>query len=229
MARGQYRESRLNIINEATTRDGRPDWRAAAWLLERIFPEDYGRRRPQPSKSGDWREAARAFDRSRADAARDDQSCDDSYDSDSCFDPSSSFDPDFEESEAFNVPAPASKTSETLRRSAWRADESAMPARSACPSAPSSAHSVAPSVAPSVPARQVPLNGPSETSETPAEPASAASSSPVRQLPRKQRRREAHLARRAANKAACAARRCAASAVEANVAQTAPSFDLVAA
>src|SRR3954454_13493652 len=44
MAREQYRESKLAIVDEAKTADGRPDWRAAVWALEKAFPEDYGRR-----------------------------------------------------------------------------------------------------------------------------------------------------------------------------------------
>ena len=43
MAREQYRESKLAIVDEAKTADGRPDWRAAAWALAKAFPEDYGR------------------------------------------------------------------------------------------------------------------------------------------------------------------------------------------
>jgi hypothetical protein len=43
MAREQFREAKLAIVDEATTRDGRPDWRAAAWALEKAFPEDYGK------------------------------------------------------------------------------------------------------------------------------------------------------------------------------------------
>jgi hypothetical protein len=44
MAREQYRDAKLGVIDEARTADGRPDWRAAAWALEKAFPEDYGRR-----------------------------------------------------------------------------------------------------------------------------------------------------------------------------------------
>src|SRR5215207_9202813 len=43
MAREQFREARLAIVDEATTRDGRPDWRAAVWALEKAFPADYGK------------------------------------------------------------------------------------------------------------------------------------------------------------------------------------------
>ncbi len=44
MAREQYREAKLAIVDEAKTADGRPVWRAAIWALEKAFPEDYGRR-----------------------------------------------------------------------------------------------------------------------------------------------------------------------------------------
>ena len=40
---GQYRDTKLAIVDEAKTADGRPDWRAAAWALAKAFPEDYGR------------------------------------------------------------------------------------------------------------------------------------------------------------------------------------------
>jgi hypothetical protein len=44
MAREQYRDAKLAIVDEARTADGRPEWRAAIWALEKAFPEDYGRR-----------------------------------------------------------------------------------------------------------------------------------------------------------------------------------------
>jgi hypothetical protein len=44
MAREQYRDAKLALVDEAKTADGRADWRAAAWALEKAFPEDYGRR-----------------------------------------------------------------------------------------------------------------------------------------------------------------------------------------
>ncbi len=43
MAREQYRDAKLAIVDEAKTADGRKDWRAAAWALAKAFPEDYGR------------------------------------------------------------------------------------------------------------------------------------------------------------------------------------------
>jgi hypothetical protein len=53
MAREDYRETKLAIVDEAKTADGRPDWKAAVWALEKAFPEDYGRRataaRPAPA------------------------------------------------------------------------------------------------------------------------------------------------------------------------------------
>jgi hypothetical protein len=44
MAREQYRDAKLAIVDEAKTADGRPECRAAVWALEKAFPEDYGRR-----------------------------------------------------------------------------------------------------------------------------------------------------------------------------------------
>ena len=44
MAREEYRDAKLAIVDEAKTKDGRPEWRAAVWALEKAFPEDYGRR-----------------------------------------------------------------------------------------------------------------------------------------------------------------------------------------
>jgi hypothetical protein len=52
MAREQFREAKLAIVDEATTRDGRPDWRAAAWALEKAFPEDYGKS-ARPRRGGE--------------------------------------------------------------------------------------------------------------------------------------------------------------------------------
>jgi hypothetical protein len=43
MAREDYREAKLAIVDEAKMADGRPDWRAATWALAKAFPEDYGR------------------------------------------------------------------------------------------------------------------------------------------------------------------------------------------
>jgi hypothetical protein len=43
MAREQYREAKLALVDEAKTADGRPDWKAAVWALAKAFPEDYGR------------------------------------------------------------------------------------------------------------------------------------------------------------------------------------------
>ncbi len=62
MAREQFRETKLAIVDEARTRDGRPDWRAAAWALEKAFPEDYGKpARPRRVTTGGrmgWKQAA---------------------------------------------------------------------------------------------------------------------------------------------------------------------------
>src|SRR6266853_2219691 len=41
LARGEFRSAQLNIIKTAAQAGGQRGWRAAAWLLERIFPEDY--------------------------------------------------------------------------------------------------------------------------------------------------------------------------------------------
>jgi hypothetical protein len=51
MAREQFRESKLAIVDEAKTKDGRPEWRAAIWSLEKAFPEDYGKP-PRPRWAG---------------------------------------------------------------------------------------------------------------------------------------------------------------------------------
>src|SRR3954452_2992131 len=54
-AREQYRALLLDRLHNAKTRDGRDDWRATAWLLERSFPEDYGRKRlAQPSSQHEF-------------------------------------------------------------------------------------------------------------------------------------------------------------------------------
>jgi hypothetical protein len=43
-SREDFRSRQIYKIENATTKDGRHDWRASAWLLERIFPQDYARR-----------------------------------------------------------------------------------------------------------------------------------------------------------------------------------------
>jgi hypothetical protein len=51
-ARELFREDKLRLILNATKSNGMPDWRAAAWLLEHIFPEDYAlnrKRNPAPT------------------------------------------------------------------------------------------------------------------------------------------------------------------------------------
>ena len=62
MAREQFREAKLAIVDAATTRDGRPDWKAAVWALEKAFPEDYGKpARPRREAEGErigWRQSA---------------------------------------------------------------------------------------------------------------------------------------------------------------------------
>jgi hypothetical protein len=53
MAREQFREAKLAIVDEAKTADGRPDWKAAVWALEKAFPEDYGKpARPPRRRAG---------------------------------------------------------------------------------------------------------------------------------------------------------------------------------
>jgi hypothetical protein len=44
-ARSQFLASRLDLIQQAETASGRADWRAHAWLLERTFPDEYGKNR----------------------------------------------------------------------------------------------------------------------------------------------------------------------------------------
>ena len=67
MARAKFREAKLTIVDEAKTKDGRPDWRAAAWALEKAFPEEYGRRaRPRRETEGErmgWRQSASVLER----------------------------------------------------------------------------------------------------------------------------------------------------------------------
>jgi hypothetical protein len=61
MAREQFREAKLAIVDEAKTADGRPNWRAAVWALEKAFPEDYGRparRREEKRDEPDWMASA---------------------------------------------------------------------------------------------------------------------------------------------------------------------------
>ncbi|HEV7404359.1 MAG TPA: hypothetical protein VGO11_15570 [Chthoniobacteraceae bacterium] len=67
MAREQFRESKLAIVDEAKTKDGRPEWRAAIWALEKAFPEDYGKpaRPRQARESGGmgWEASASVLER----------------------------------------------------------------------------------------------------------------------------------------------------------------------
>jgi hypothetical protein len=46
-ARVEFRKKAIDKIWNATKRNGDCDWRAIAWMLERIFPDDYGRRARQ--------------------------------------------------------------------------------------------------------------------------------------------------------------------------------------
>ncbi len=43
-AREEFRAAQLEIIMEATRMGGARGWRAAAWMLERVFPQDYAPR-----------------------------------------------------------------------------------------------------------------------------------------------------------------------------------------
>ena len=47
-ARAEYKERILAEIRNAKKRDGSPDWRAYAWILERTFPDEFGRRTRKP-------------------------------------------------------------------------------------------------------------------------------------------------------------------------------------
>jgi hypothetical protein len=59
-ARAQYELERLRQIRETVKRDGSPDWRAQAWLLQQSSPETYGApsRRRQASADAKAREEA---------------------------------------------------------------------------------------------------------------------------------------------------------------------------
>jgi hypothetical protein len=58
-ARAELQRELIAIVREARRRDGSSDWRGAAWLLERLFPETFGRRskgkseRPQDEAATD--------------------------------------------------------------------------------------------------------------------------------------------------------------------------------
>jgi hypothetical protein len=43
-ARAELQRELIAAVREARRRDGSSDWRGAAWLLERLFPETFGRR-----------------------------------------------------------------------------------------------------------------------------------------------------------------------------------------
>lgn len=73
-AREEFREAQLAILREAMTAPGRSGWRAAAWLLERVFPGDYGKRSPMcaapsehpvASPAAPWRASADAYEASQ--------------------------------------------------------------------------------------------------------------------------------------------------------------------
>src|SRR5580765_1804400 len=49
-AREKFRQSQLDLILEASRAGRSGSWRAAAWLLERIFPEDYSPRASEREK-----------------------------------------------------------------------------------------------------------------------------------------------------------------------------------
>jgi hypothetical protein len=49
-AREDFREAQLAIIEEAAQAGRATSWRAAAWLLERVFPEDYAPRAAERAK-----------------------------------------------------------------------------------------------------------------------------------------------------------------------------------
>jgi hypothetical protein len=65
-SREDFRNRHVHKLQTATTRDGRHDWRASAWLLERIFPQDYarrpGRRVDPTSEDHTWLDEAVADD-----------------------------------------------------------------------------------------------------------------------------------------------------------------------
>lgn len=57
MAREEFRAAKLAIIFEAAAAEGGKGWRAAAWVLERMFPEDY---HPKAAERQAFREMAEA-------------------------------------------------------------------------------------------------------------------------------------------------------------------------
>jgi hypothetical protein len=57
-ARGEFREAQLAIIHAEETAGRATSWRAAAWVLERIFPEDYAPRARERARFQEMYEAA---------------------------------------------------------------------------------------------------------------------------------------------------------------------------
>jgi hypothetical protein len=61
-AREKFRVAQLDVILEASRAQRSGSWRAAAWLLERIFPEDYSPRAAERQKFQDLAAAREAFE-----------------------------------------------------------------------------------------------------------------------------------------------------------------------
>ena len=187
-ARERYRALLLDRLHNAKTRDGRDDWRATAWLLERSFPEDYGRKRlSQPSPRHEFHQHPSA--------------------------PwNDSPDPEPERPRDRWTPFIAERRRQEAERAAREADlagkeqthgtpssetsETQPVANSGTYNAPEATTSETSGIGPRVP-NSAPKNPPPNTSETTETPLSEAEEPAISGLSRRERRRRAHLQRKA--------------------------------